>query len=58
MAAFTEVVATDPLSRTACNYQITYTLTWKDFYETTLPVTETNFVTFDTVDFRYLVRSD
>ena len=58
MTAFTEQVATDPLGRTACNYPITYTVTWKDFYETTLPITGTNFVTFDTTNFRYLVRSD
>ena len=60
MTAFTEVVATDPLGRTACSYPITYTVVWRDFYDTTLPITDTNIVNWNSspADFRYEVRSD
>lgn len=58
MTTFTEVVATDPLSRTSCGYTITYTVQWEDFYETSLAVADTNFVTWNASDFRYEIRSD
>ena len=51
MTAFTEV-------GTSCGWPITYTVKWKDFYETELPLTDTNFVEWNEPDFRFEVQTD
>ena len=59
MTTFTDVVdGSDPLGRSTCGYTIAYTVQWRDFYDTVLPITETEIVTWNAADFRYEVQSD
>lgn len=56
MAAFTETAATFPKTGTKCNYTITYTQKWRDFYDTVIPLPP--WIKWNQAAFRYEVYTN
>lgn len=56
MATFTETAATNPKTGMTCDYAITYSAKWRDFYDTVIPLP--HWIRWNEAAFRYEVYTN
>jgi hypothetical protein len=58
MTEFTELSISNPhpSSQSTCNYPVTYTVKWRDFFDTTIPLPP--WIVWNPVEFRYEIYTD